>query len=389
MIPVMNVKRQYESIKDEANACVTNVLESGSYILGDNVKAFENEFANYLSCKYVIGVGNGTDALVIALRALQIGKGDEVITSAMSFYATAEAICAVGAKPVFVDCTDDTFLLDSSLIVDKITDKTKAIIPVHLYGQCCEMDEINSIANKYNLYVIEDCAQAAGAMYKGKKAGCLGDIGCFSFFPTKNLGACGDAGAITTNDEVLAKICFALRVHGSGANGEFAYNIINKQKKKREIDFGDNLPKYYNFLVGYNSRLDEIQAAILRIKLRLLDQWNERRILIAEIYSKIKNKNIKHPYLSYDNKHIYYVYQIRCKHREKVITYLNDKGISCGRYFPVALHLQMVFEDLRYKMGDFPNAEMIANELLAIPMFAELKNEEIEYIVTTLNEMVI
>lgn len=386
MISVMDVKRQYASISNEADDAVLQILHNGQYILGENVKAFENEFAQYLGCKKAIGVGNGTDALVIALRALNVGVGDEVITSAMSFYATAEAICSVGAVPVFVDCTEDTYLIDPDKIEECITSKTKAIIPVHLYGQCCKMDEINLIANKYNLKVIEDCAQAAGALYKGKKAGNLGDIGCFSFFPTKNLGACGDGGAITTNDLDLARICLALRVHGSGENGEFAFHKLNNLSQTDKCDFGDNPPKYFNFLVGYNSRLDEIQAALLRIKLSKLDGWNNERIRISELYREIKNDNFTHPFVDENNHHIYYVYQLKCEDRDSFIEYLKQNDISTGKYFPIPLHLQKVFHKFGHREGDFPNAEMVGKQLLAIPMFAELSEDEIKHVIKIIDE---
>lgn len=385
MIPVMNIKRQYDSIKEESDKQVLSVLHKGMYINGENVKKFEQEFADYLGCKFTVGVGNGTDALVIALRAIGIKQGDEVITSALSFFATAEAIASVGAIPVFVDCTKNTYLIDPKKIEEKINEKTKAIIPVHLYGQCCDMDEINKIAKKYKLYVIEDCAQAAGATYKGKKAGNLSDIGCYSFFPTKNLGCCGDGGAITTNNEELYRICKALKVHGSGEDGEFAYHLFNQNNTFEKTDFGDNLPKYYNYLIGYNSRLDEIQASILRIKLNHLDEWNQRRQEIAKQYGKVKNNFLEHPYVSNENKHVYYVYQIKTKYREALISYLENNEISTGKYFPVPLHLQKVFEELEYKKGDMPNAEMASENLLAIPMFPELKEEEISKIINALN----
>ena len=226
MIPLMNVSRQYTSIKEEIDTIVLKVLASGAYILGDTVKAFEEAYADYIGVNYAVGVGNGTDALVIALKSLNIGKADEVITTAMSFFATAEAIAAVGATPVFVDCTEDTFLIDPQKIEEKITVKTKAIIPVHLYGQCADMDTILGIAEKYKLYVIEDAAQAAGAEYKGKKAGSMGDIGCFSFFPTKNLGCAGDGGIIVTNQKSVYRKSRAYRVHGSGLDGQFTYQSL-------------------------------------------------------------------------------------------------------------------------------------------------------------------
>ena len=389
MIPLMNIERQYETIKKELDEATIGVLSSGKYIMGENVKEFEKEFSEYMEVKYAVGVGNGTDALVIALRACGIKTGDEVITCAMSFFATAEAISSVGAIPVFVDCTSDTYTIDASKIEEKITEKTKAIIPVHLYGQCADMDEINEIAKKYNLLVIEDVAQAAGATYKGKKVGILGDIACVSFFPTKNLGCAGDGGMILTNSDDLVKKCRAYRVHGSGLDGKYTYESMNKITDAESIDFGENLPKYYNFLIGYNSRLDEIQATILRVKLKKLNEWNKTRGIIANRYSSlINNDSIIKPICKEDRSHIYYTYVIKTENREKLREELTKAEISSGVYFPVPLHLQKVYEHLGYKKGDMPNAESIANDSLAIPIFPELTNEEQDKVIEVLNKYV-
>ena len=389
MIPLMNIERQYETIKRELDEATIGVLSSGKYIMGENVKEFEKEFSEYMEVKYAVGVGNGTDALVIALRACGVKAGDEVITCAMSFFATAEAISSVGAIPVFVDCTSDTYTIDVSKIEEKITEKTKAIIPVHLYGQCADMDEINKIAKKYNLLVIEDVAQAAGATYKGKKAGSLGDIACVSFFPTKNLGCAGDGGIILTNSDDLVKKCRAYRVHGSGLDGKYTYESMNKITDAESIDFGENLPKYYNFLIGYNSRLDEIQAAILRVKLKKLNEWNKTRGIIANRYSNLINNNlIVKPIHKEERSHIYYTYVIKTENREKLREELTKAEISSGVYFPVPLHLQKVYEHLGYKKGDMPNAESIANDSLAIPIFPELTNEEQDKVIEVLNKYV-
>ncbi|HBQ25256.1 MAG TPA: transcriptional regulator, partial [Syntrophomonas sp.] len=274
-IPLIDLKRQYVAIKDELEQAVLEVLAGAQYIMGNNVKAFQKEFADYIGVKHAIAVGNGTDALVIALEALGIGPGDEVITTPFTFFATAESISAVGATPVFVDVRLDTFNLDENQIEAKITSKTKAIMPVHIFGQPCEMDKINDIAAKYNLHVIEDACQAVSAEYQGKKAGALADIACFSFFPTKNLSCAGDGGIITTDNDHLADICRALRTHGSGEAGQKAYNLINHTNENTTDNTeGDNTVynplKYYNYLIGHNSRLDELQAAILRIKLKKL-----------------------------------------------------------------------------------------------------------------------
>ena len=387
MIPLMNVSRQYTSIKEEIDTIVLKVLASGAYILGDTVKAFEEAYADYIGVNYAVGVGNGTDALVIALKSLNIGKADEVITTAMSFFATAEAIAAVGATPVFVDCTEDTFLIDPQKIEEKITVKTKAIIPVHLYGQCADMDTILGIAEKYKLYVIEDAAQAAGAEYKGKKAGSMGDIGCFSFFPTKNLGCAGDGGIIVTNQKSIYRKSRAYRVHGSGLDGQFTYQSLQGIDSTEEFDFKENLPKYYNFVIGYNSRLDALQAAILKTKLNHLDNWNKQRRIIAEKYNhQIFNPKVTLPYIAKENQPIFYVYMLKVKERDGFRKYLKENGIETGVYFPVPLHKQKVFESLGYQNGDFPNAEMVADHTVAIPMFPELSIEEQEKIVKCVNQ---
>lgn len=387
MIPLMNVSRQYTSIKEEIDTIVLKVLASGAYILGDTVKAFEEAYADYIGVNYAVGVGNGTDALVIALKSLNIGKADEVITTAMSFFATAEAIAAVGATPVFVDCTEDTFLIDPQKIEEKITVKTKAIIPVHLYGQCADMDTILGIAEKYKLYVIEDAAQAAGAEYKGKKAGSMGDIGCFSFFPTKNLGCAGDGGIIVTNQKSVYRKSRAYRVHGSGLDGQFTYQSLQGIDSTEEFDFKENLPKYYNFVIGYNSRLDALQAAILKTKLNHLDNWNKQRRIIAEKYNhQIFNPKVTLPYIAKENQPIFYVYMLKVKERDGFRKYLKENGIETGVYFPVPLHKQKVFESLGYQNGDFPNTEMVADHTVAIPMFPELSIEEQEKIVKCVNQ---
>lgn len=388
MIPLMNVQRQYETIKDELNEAVLKVLSSGNYILGDAVEKFEKEFADYCGVKYAIGVGNGTDALVIALKSCGVGDGDEVILPAMSFFASAEAIASVGATPVFVDVTDDTYLIDVNLIEDAITSKTKAIMPVHLYGQCADMDAINNIAKKHGLKVIEDAAQAAGATNKGRRSCSMGDVGCTSFFPTKNLGCAGDGGMILTNDESIYRQCMGLRVHGSGINGSYIQHLREGITfSENDIDFGGNRPKDYNYVIGYNSRLDAIQAAVLSVKLNYLEQWNKKRRCIAKVYDdNIQNDSLKKPFCHIDNEHIYYTYVLLAKDRKVVKDKLAESGISSGVYFPVPLHLQKAFSFLNYKKGDMPNAEYLAEHGLAIPMFPELTDEEIEKIFNTLKK---
>ena len=387
MIPAMNVTRQYASIRDELDKAALNVLHGGQYILGEMVESFEKSFAAYCDTRYAIGVGNGSDALVMALKACGVKPGDEVITTAMSFSATAEAITSVGAVPVFADCTRDTYALDPADAEKRITEKTRAIIPVHLYGQCADMDAINAVAKAHGLKVVEDCAQAAGATYKGRKAGSLGDVGCVSFFPTKNLGCAGDGGAIVTNDESIYRQCRAYRAHGSGLDGLYTYGIQNGVAvSEKDMDFNGNLPKYFNFVTGYNSRLDAIQAAILSVKLPYLDGWNERRREIARQYNeRITNPAVGKPFLAEYNTHIYYVYVITAEKRDELRAYLQDNGITSGVYFPVPFHKQVVYRDLGYRPGDMPNAEFVAEHSMVLPMFPELTQEEIDHVIDTVN----
>lgn len=382
MIPLLNLQRQYNQIKEETEATVCSILESGSYIMGQNVRGFEQEFADYLGVKYAISVGNGTDALIIALKAAGIGAGDEVITTPYTFFATAEAISFIGAVPVFVDVRLDTFNMDEKRVEEKITERTKAIMPVHIFGQCAEMDTINAIAKKHNLLVIEDACQAAGAEYKGKKAGALGDISCFSFFPTKNLGCAGDGGMICTNDESINIIARALRVHGSGEMGEKAYNILNGIASEVEIEeAGDNTvyqpKKYYNYLIGHNSRLDELQAAVLRIKLRHLEEYIAGRRHVASVYKEyLKDSNLTVP-VEVDNcKHAYHLFIVQSEERDNVVSALKDQGIATGIYYPVPLHLQKCYGGLGYKNGDMKNAEYLSERTFAIPLYPEMRAEE-------------
>lgn len=389
-IPLIDLKKQYITIKNDTDRKVLDILSSANYIMGDNVKAFEKEFADYIGIKHSISVANGTDALVIALKTLGIGEGDEVITSTYTFFATAESISSVGAVPVFVDVRRDTFNIDPDKIEEKITSKTKAIMPVHIFGQCADMDEINEIATKHNLRVIEDACQAVGGEYKSRKIGTLGDIACFSFFPTKNLGCAGDGGIIVTDDDNLATICKGLRTHGSGENGRKAYNLINNISEEVEEDRSTdntvyNPLKYYNYLIGHNSRLDEIQAAILRVKLPLLDSWNETRRANAKYYNEhLKDTNLIIPFEDKNVKHVYHMYALQSEKREELVNYLKENGIATGIYYPVPLHLQKAYANLGYKIGDMPNAEYLSHRTFAIPMFAELSEEEKIYIVEIL-----
>ena len=391
-IPLIDLKRQYSTIKEESSRAVLEVLESAQYIMGDNVKQFEREICRYLGSKHSISVANGTDALIIALKALGIGEGDEVITTPYTFFATAESISFVGATPVFVDVRLDTFNIDIAKIESRITPKTKAILPVHIFGQPCDMDEVNVIAKKHNLYVIEDAAQAIGSEYKGKKIGTLSDIAIFSFFPTKNLGCAGDGGMIVTNNDNLSIICKALRIHGSGEIGQNAYNTINNIEENYLAEHtADNTlynpSKYFNYLIGHNSRLDEIQAAILRVKLKELDNWNNARRENARFYNELLNGfKIKTPFEKENIKHVYHLYILQSEKREALVAHLNAVGIGTGVYYPVPLHLQKVYIDLGYKKGDMPNAEYLSNRTFAIPMFAELSIEEKGYIVEAIKD---
>lgn len=389
-IPLIDLKKQYQTIQVQTDKEVLQVLHSANYIMGENVREFEKELSDYLNIDHSISVANGTDALIIALKALGIGEGDEVITSTYTYFATAESISFVGAKPVFVDVELDTFNIDVSKIEEKITDRTKAIMPVHIFGQACDMDEIQRIAKKYKLYTIEDTAQAIGAEYKGKKVGTLSDIATFSFFPTKNLGCAGDGGMIVTNNEKLATICRALKVHGSGENGRQAYNLINDIKEddinNEQVDNTVYNPqKYYNYLIGHNSRLDELQAAILRIKLRQIDKWNEKRAENARYFNEeLKDTNLTTPYKADNMTHIYHMYILQSEKRAGIVECLKEKGISTGIYYPVPLHLQKVYEDLGYKKGDLPNSEYLSERTFAIPVYPELSQEEKSYIVDKL-----
>lgn len=395
-IPLIDLKRQYISINKELDRKITDIFSSASFIMGENVREFEAEFSNYIGVKHAISVGNGTDALIIALKALGIGKGDEVITTPFTFFATAESISFVGATPIFVDVQLDTFNLDPSKIEEKITSRTKAIMPVHIFGQSCDMDEINRIAQKYNLKVIEDACQAVGGEYKGRKIGTLGDIACFSFFPTKNLGCAGDGGMIVTDNDDLATMCKGYRTHGSGEDGKKTYNLIhninlrhNINGKVQENTSSDNTiynaQKYYNYVVGHNSRLDEIQAAILRIKLPLLDKWNEKRREYAIHYNKeLSNTNLRTPIEQPEVKHVYHMYILESEERDKIVSHLKENGISTGIYYPIPLHLQRCYTDLGYREGDLPNAEYLSKRTFAIPMFAELTEDERVYIIDKL-----
>lgn len=391
-IPLIDLKAQYKSISEDLDRVTKEVLSSAGYIMGKNVTEFEKEFAEYIGVKHAISVGNGTDALVIALKSLGIGAGDEVITTPFTFFATAETISAVGAVPVFVDVEKDTFNIDPSKIEEKITEKTKAIVPVHIFGQSAKMDEINAIAEKHNLKVIEDACQAIGGKYKGRNIGTLGDVACFSFFPTKNLGCAGDGGIIVTDNDDVATIARALRTHGSGENGQKAYNLLNNINE--EIDTVQNADdtvynplKYYNYLIGYNTRLDAIQAAILRVKLPYIDEWNAKRREIAKIYDEsLKDTDLVTPFVDENNVPVYHMYILQSEEREAILGKLKENGVATGVYYPVPLHLQKVYKNLGYKEGDMPVAEYLSHRTFAIPVYPELTKEQVDYVIKSIKK---
>lgn len=389
-IPLIDLQAQYKSLEEELNKAALEVLSSAKYIMGENVIEFEKEFASYIGVKHAISVGNGTDALVLALKAMGIKSGDEVITTPFTFFATAEAISAVGAVPVFVDVEKETFNIDVTKIEEKITNKTKAIIPVHIFGQAADMDEINKIAKKHNLLVLEDACQAIGGKYKGKNIGALADAACFSFFPTKNLGCAGDGGMIVTDNDDIAIIARALRTHGSGENGQKAYNLLNNitEEVKTAEGVDDtvyNPLKYYNYLIGYNTRLDAIQAALLRIKLKEIDKWNSKRREIVKIYNDaLQNSDYVTPFCREDVEHVYHMYILQSEKREEIIAKLKKAGVATGVYYPIPLHLQKVYKDLGYKEGDMPVAEYLSHRTFAIPVYPELTKEQVDYILSRL-----
>jgi len=357
MVPILELKRQYERIKDEIDAAVASVFDSGWFVLGENVRAFEEEFARYCGVKYAVGVGSGLEALHLALLALGVGEGDEVITVPFTAVATTLAISFAGAKPVFVDVEPDTCLMDATKIREHITPRTKAIIPVHLYGQCADMDAINSIAREKGLKVIEDAAQAHGAMYRGKRAGALGDVGCFSFYPSKNLGAYGEAGMVTTNDESVAERVRMLRNYGQS-------------------------DRYHHKLKGYNSRLDELQAAVLRVKLRHLDEWNEERRELARRYNEaLTDCGVGLPVEREGRRHVFHLYVIRSPQRDALREYLRERQIGTQIHYPIPVHLQEAYKELGLRRGCFPVSERLADEVLSIPLFPELSESEVSAVI--------
>ena len=361
MVKFVDLKLQYNSIKGEINKAINEVLESTHFILGENVAEFEKEFAAFCNAKYSVGLNSGTSALHLALLAKGIGRGDEVITTPNTFVATCAAIAYTGAVPKLVDIEPETYNMDSKNLEKAITKKTKAIIPVHLYGQCADMKQIMEIAKKYNLIVIEDACQAHGAEHYNKKVP-IADIGCFSFYPGKNLGAYGEGGSVVTNNKEAGEVIRAYRDHG--------------QVKK-------HVHKY----IGYNYRLEELQAAILRVKLKHLDEWIDMRRKNASIYNeKLKCIDVITPVEKDCNKHAYHLYVIRAKNRQRLIEYLNSRGIQTSIHYPTPIHLQEAYSFLNYKKGSFPFAEKYSDEILSLPMFPELKEEEISLVAQSIKD---
>ena len=369
-VPPVNLSQQYQQINEEVTTAVQAVLASGRYIGGTRVEEFEQQLADYIGVSEVVSCNSGTDALYLALRALEIGLGDEVITTPFTFIATAEVISAVGATPVFVDIEADTFNLNVEQIEAVITDKTRAIIPVHLFGLPVDMTRLMAIAQSYNIMVIEDCAQATGAKWDGQRVGSIGHIGCFSFFPTKNLGACGDGGAITTNDSAIALKIRQLKDHGQ-------------------------TNKYCSEFVGVNSRLDSLQAAILGIKLKYLDQWNQQRTAIAARYEQYFSHlpRIKVPQVNSAAVSVWNQYTIRIDSasaigerslRDQLQTQLQQQGIGTTVYYPIPLHLQPIYSHQGYSAGQFPVAEQVALEVLSLPMFPELSDPQQDQVIDRL-----
>lgn len=391
-VKILDLARQYEKIQEKIEQAVCEQMKSGMYIGGKAVADFEKKFADYIGVKHAISVNSGTDSLIIALKALGIKEGDEVITTPFTFFATAETIAMVGAIPVFVDVEEDTYNINPDKIEEKITDKTKAILPVHIFGKPANMGKIREIADKYNLVVIEDACQAVGAEYEGKKAGSLGNAGCFSFFPTKNLGAFGDAGMITTNDDDLAIICRAFKEHGMAQNGAKARYILHGIKD----DLADTVSpdglynpyKYYNYLIAYNSRMDAIQARVLDIKLDYLDGFNTRRTEIARFYETELGKcsGLITPQVRNGVTAVWHQYAFRCDKKDEMGNFLASKGVGSAAFYPVPLHLQKAFEYLGYNEGDLPTAEMLTKQTVCLPIFPELTTEELRYVVDRIKE---
>jgi dTDP-4-amino-4,6-dideoxygalactose transaminase len=364
-VPLLDLRAQFQTIRGEVMAAVERVFESQHFILGPEVEAFERDAAEYCRIKHAIGCGSGSDALLLALTALGVGPGDEVVTASFSFFATAGSIARLGARPVFVDISPDDFNVDPNLIERAITPRAKVILPVHLFGQCAEMDAIREVADRHNLPVIEDAAQAIGAGYCERRAGAMGSVGCFSFFPSKNLGGAGEGGLMTTDDDDLAEKLRLLRVHGMR-------------------------PKYYHKVVGVNSRLDALQAAVLGVKLKYLERWSDARRRNAEHYDKLFAEagveEVTTPAVRPNRRHIFNQYTIRCSRRDELMDFLKRRGVGSEIYYPAPLHLQECFAHLGYKPGDLPATERASRECLSLPIYPELTEEMRQYVVEKIAE---
>lgn len=391
-VPFLDLKKQYQELRNEIEPEVLKVLESCSYIGGSYVQNFESNMADYLDVKHAVGCDSGTGALILALRACNVCHGDEVITTPFTFFATAEAIASIGAIPVFVDVKQTDYNIDPEKIEEAITDKTKVILPVHIFGAPCDMDRIMEIARAHHLKVVEDDAQAIGSVYKGRKAGTLGDIGCFSFYPTKNLGGCGDGGMCTTNDDELDIILRALREHGAGQNGAKAIEILDGVKEEvntlEQTTELYNPYKYFNYLIGYNSRLDAIQACILSIKLKHLNEFNKKREHAAKMYFNGLTDKIIFPLYSDDVKTCWHQFVIRSEYKQELCNYLSENGIGNGTFYPVPLHQQKAFNKNNCKNvnASLPVAEEISSQSVCLPIFPELTDEQIQYVIDTINQ---
>ena len=365
-VPMLDLKRQYMAYKKDIDEAIRSVFEKCNFILGEQVDVLEKEFSAYCGCKCAVAVASGTDALEFTLRALDIGPGDEVITSPFSYIATSVAISILGAKPVFVDIDPRTYTIDTAKIEKAITKKTKAILPVHIYGHPADMEKINDLAKKHNLKVVEDACQAHGAEFKGKKVGSFGNAGCFSFYPSKNLGAYGDGGMVVTNDESLSEKIRIFRNCGRKS-------------------------KYEHIFKSSNSRLDTIQAAVLLVKLRHLEEMTILRRKHAVLYNELLNeakKSMQLPFESKDVRHVYHLYAIQVSNRDRIAQLLQDKGVSTSMHYPIPIHLEPAYKDHGYKKGDFPVAEGLSDKVLSLPMFPELTDAEIKYVAEKLKEAV-
>ncbi|MFA5261447.1 MAG: DegT/DnrJ/EryC1/StrS family aminotransferase [Candidatus Omnitrophota bacterium] len=363
-VPFIDFSGQYEAIKDEIDANLKAVFRKGNFILGQEEKQFEEDFARYCGARYAVGVNSGTDALFLALESMDIGGGDEVILPTHTFIATALCVSYTGATPVFVDIEETTYNMDAASLQSAITDRTKVIIPVHLYGQAANMDEIKAVARPHGIKVVEDAAQAHGAVYKGQKVGALADLACFSFYPTKSLGAFGDGGMVVTDNESCYKKILMLRDYGR--EGRYEHKIR-----------------------GYNSRLDTVQAVVLAAKLKFLDEWNQRRNTVATWYGNfIKDvPGVVPPRTLPDRTHIYQTFAVRVKNRDAVLDELQKKGIGVLIHYPIPVHLQEAYADAGYKKGDLPVAERVADEILSLPMFPHMSEEQVEYVCKSLKEV--